>query len=101
MFGSGEEEFPWEQWTIPVLINASSRAVGNDQASALERDRRQQMAEQTLHRCMLKILQDAHHIDHVSPGMYKFKIESGSGVKEQKAGNLLQKALQSPMTLHE
>jgi hypothetical protein len=29
------------------------------------------------------------------------QIESGSGVKDQKAGNLLQKALQSPMTLHE
>jgi hypothetical protein len=81
------------------------------------------MAEQALHRCMLKILEDAHQIDHISPGLYKFKvggiqflclrmqlacqlkkifqIESGSGGKEQKTGNLLQKALQSPMTLHE
>jgi hypothetical protein len=33
MFGNAEEQFPMEQWTIPVLINASSRAVGNDQAS--------------------------------------------------------------------
>ena len=33
MFGNGEEEFPWEQWTIPVLINESSRAVGNDAAA--------------------------------------------------------------------
>lgn len=33
VFGNAEEQFPMEQWTIPVLINASSRAVGNDQAS--------------------------------------------------------------------
>jgi hypothetical protein len=103
-FKNNDDKCSFEHWVIPVLMNATPRAVGNDSASAIERDRRQQIAEQTLFRCMTKILSTMHDIDHMPLGgakdgikAYEFEIRVGGSKEKDKAdGPMIQKVLTNP-----
>jgi hypothetical protein len=102
-FKGNDDKCSWEHWVVPVLMNATPRAVGNDSASAIERDRRQQIAEQTLTNRMTNILSKMHDIDHMpnSAGgekkkAYEFEIRVGGAKTEKPDGPMIQKVLTNP-----
>ena len=80
----------------------------------MERERRQQIAEQTLFRCMSTILSKMHDIDHI-PQAYEFEVSGDfavftkhveshldstqirvGGAKPEKPEPMIQKVLQNP-----
>ena len=71
----------------------------------MERERRQQIAEQTLFRCMSTILSKMHDIDHI-PQAYEFEVSGRIAVFVQQqveshsyASLRFESAVQSPKSL--
>lgn len=97
---SKPKKFRWEHWAIPIVINRPLPVIaGSAEADEVHSHNKREL-ESSLQQCVLKVLENAQHIDHVPPVMYEYEILHGDpDARSTKSEPISKQILNSPKML--